>query len=69
MGIHWDRSSKGQDKNLRKTGYHNCWRAEKWVNKVRYRKRFKNYSDAEAWLTSLCAAFGVPVYPYEDKDK
>jgi hypothetical protein len=46
MSIYWDSSSKGQDKNLRKTQYHNCWRVEVTINKTRIRKRFKNYSEA-----------------------
>lgn len=46
MGIYWDNSSKEQDKNLRYTKYHNCWRAEKVINGKRYRKRFRSHSDA-----------------------
>lgn len=53
MGVYWDNSSKGQDKNLRRTRYHNCWRAEKIINGVKFRKRFKNLSDAYLWLESL----------------
>ena len=53
MGIYWDNSSKGQDKNLRYTKYHNCWRAEKVINGKRYRKRFKSHSDAVLWIESL----------------
>lgn len=53
MGVYWDRSSKGQDKNLRYTRYHNCWRAEKMINGKRFRKRFKNYSDAVLWISAL----------------
>ncbi len=51
MGIYWDSSSKGQDKNLRRTRYHACWRAEKTVNGKKFRKRFKSYADAELWLS------------------
>ena len=36
MGVYWDSSSKGQDKNLRRTRYHNCWRAQKTINGVLY---------------------------------
>lgn len=53
MGVYWDSSSKGQDKNLRRTRYHNCWRAQKTINGVRYRKRFKNLMDAKMWLELL----------------
>lgn len=51
MGIYWDNSSKGQDKNLRKTRYHACWRVEKTVNGKRYRKRFNCYAEAKLWLS------------------
>lgn len=53
MGVYWDNSSKGQDKNMTKTKYHNCWRAEKMVKGVRFRKRFKNYNDAKLWIENF----------------
>jgi len=53
MGVYWDSSSKGQDKNLRKKRNHNGGRAQKTINGVLYRKRFKNLMDAKMWLELL----------------
>lgn len=53
MCIYWDSSSKGQDKNLRKTRYHACWRVDVRINGKRIRKRFKNRIDAEHFESLL----------------
>lgn len=53
MAVYYDNSSKGQDKNLRRTRYFNHWRVDVRINGVRIRKRFLDKGEAERYHSLL----------------
>jgi len=53
MSVYWDNSSRGVNKRMTKTKYHNCWRAEVTISGVRFRKRFKDYQAALDWAEMI----------------
>lgn len=53
MAVYYDNSSKGQDKNLRRTRYFHHWRVDVIVNGVRIRKRFLDRGEAERFHSLL----------------
>lgn len=50
--IYWDNSLKDRAKGGPR--YHNCWRAEIFIDKQRYRYRSKSRLDCEEWLDAVC---------------